>query len=100
LARLGHQRGRYDELPTPVERIDHPDLHMETWRITVEFGWTKTYDAEYVALARILDCQLVTLDMRLHRGTKRLGFVITPDELIQPKPTPPSPGEKPPVPPE
>jgi indolepyruvate ferredoxin oxidoreductase alpha subunit len=72
----------YQRLATcPVERVDHPDLHMETWRIAAEFGWTKTYDAEYVALARILACQLITLDMRLHRGTKRLGFVVTPKEL-------------------
>lgn len=65
----------------PVERIDHAELHMETWRITVELGWAKAYDAEYVALARILGCRLVTLDGRLHRGVKRLGFVVTPDEI-------------------
>jgi predicted nucleic acid-binding protein len=65
----------------PVERVDHADAHTETWRIAVEFGWTKTYDAEYVALAQILGCRLVTLDGRLHRGVKRLGFVVTPHEL-------------------
>jgi hypothetical protein len=46
-----------------------------------ELGWAKTYDANYVALARILDCRLVTLDARLRRGTARLGFVIGPTEL-------------------
>jgi predicted nucleic acid-binding protein len=49
--------------------------------IAVELGWGRTYDAEYVALAKILRCRLVTLDMRLRRGADRLGFVITPDEL-------------------
>jgi predicted nucleic acid-binding protein len=44
-------------------------------------GWAKTYDAEYVALARLLGCRLVTLDARLRRGADRLGFVISPDEL-------------------
>ena len=34
-----------------------------------------------VALAKILSCRLITIDGRLWRGTKRLGFVITPEEL-------------------
>jgi predicted nucleic acid-binding protein len=51
------------------------------WRIAREFGWAKTYDAEYVALAQLLGCRLVTLDLRLRRGTDRLGFVVTPNEL-------------------
>jgi predicted nucleic acid-binding protein len=44
-------------------------------------GWAKTYDAEYVALARLLGCRLVTLDARLRRGADRLGFVVAPHEL-------------------
>ena len=46
-----------------------------------ELGWAKTYDANYVALARILVCRLVTRDARLRRGTARFGFVIGPTEL-------------------
>jgi predicted nucleic acid-binding protein len=65
----------------PVERSDHPDLHDETWRVADEMGWAKTYDAEYVALARLLECRLVTLDARLRRGADRLGFVVAPHEL-------------------
>jgi predicted nucleic acid-binding protein len=39
------------------------------------------YDAEYVALAQILGCRLVTLDGPLRRGADRLGFVVSPAEL-------------------
>ncbi len=65
----------------PVMRVDPPELGAEAWRLAEEFGWGRTYDAEYVALARILDCRLVTLDARLRRGTERLGFFVTPTEL-------------------
>lgn len=65
----------------PVKRLDPPALGEETWRIADDLGWGRTYDAEYVALAKLLNCQLVTLDMPLRRGADRLGFVITPAEL-------------------
>jgi predicted nucleic acid-binding protein len=66
---------------SPVRKRDHVRLLAEAWRLADELGWAKTYDAEYCALAAILDCRLVTLDGRLRRGADRLGFVVTPDEL-------------------
>lgn len=68
-------------LAAPVARLDPPELGTEAWQLADEFGWGRTYDAEYVALAGLLDCRLVTLDTKLRRGTKRLGFVVTPSEL-------------------
>jgi predicted nucleic acid-binding protein len=65
----------------PIKRLDPPNLGEETWRIADELGWGRTYDAEYVALAKILGCRLVTLDARLRRGADRLGAVVTPSEL-------------------
>jgi predicted nucleic acid-binding protein len=65
----------------PVERREPARLGDEAWRVADELGWAKTYDAEYVALARLLDCRLVTLDARLHRATNELGFVVSPSEL-------------------
>jgi predicted nucleic acid-binding protein len=59
----------------------HPRLAEEAWRIADELGWAKTYDAEYVALASLLGCRLVTVDGRLRRGADRLGFVVGPTEL-------------------
>ncbi len=59
----------------------HPRLADEAWRFADELGWAKTYDAEYVALASLLNCRLVTVDARLRRGAGRLGFVIGPTEL-------------------
>jgi len=44
-------------------------------------SWARTYDAEYLALARLLDCRVVTVDARLLHGTRRLGFVVAPSDL-------------------
>jgi predicted nucleic acid-binding protein len=72
-------RGRLETCP--VERSAPRRLGAEAWRIASELGWAKTYDAEYVALAALSDCRLVTLDARLVRATERLGFVVGPGDL-------------------
>jgi predicted nucleic acid-binding protein len=65
----------------PVRIIEPDGLREEAWSIADDFGWAKTYDAEYVALAKLNECRLVTVDARLRRGADRLGFVVTPAEL-------------------
>ena len=65
----------------PIEARRHRSLGEQAWRIADEFGWARTYDAEYVALAQLLDCRLVTLDARLRRSTARLDLVIAPSEI-------------------
>ena len=65
----------------PIERRSPRGLRAEAWRIANELGWAKTYDAEYVALARILGCRLVTGDARLRRGAARVVEAVAPGEL-------------------
>lgn len=65
----------------PIEARTPRRLGSDAWELADELGWAKTYDTEYLALARILDCLLLTLDARLRRGAGRLGFVVSPTEL-------------------
>jgi predicted nucleic acid-binding protein len=66
---------------SPIRVRTHKRLGAEAWRIADELGWAKTYDAEYLALASLLGCRLLTVDTRLRRATARLGYVIGPSEL-------------------
>lgn len=68
-------------LDAPIARRAPRGLYREAWRVAVEFGWAKTYDADYVALARLMECQLLTRDARLRRGAARLVDVIGPVDL-------------------
>lgn len=65
----------------PIRRRLPARLYEEAWRVAEELGWAKTYDAEYVALARLLGCRLLTRDERLRRGASRMVETIGPAEL-------------------
>src|SRR6202022_511218 len=53
----------------------------EAWRIADRLGWAKTYDAEYLALARLLRCRLLTTDAKLKASASKMVEVIGPSEL-------------------
>ena len=53
----------------------------EAWRIADRLGWAKTYDAEYLALARLLKCRLLTTDAKLKASGSSIVTVIGPAEL-------------------
>jgi len=79
-----HATAQHERLEAcPVRQAEERELGRRAWKIAEQFGWGRTYDAEYVALAQILDCRLVTLDGGLRRGADRLGFVVTPAELVR-----------------
>lgn len=67
-------------LDAKIERRASKRLYEEASALARELGW-KTYDAEYVALARMLGCRLVTLDGRLRRGAARFAEIVGPSDL-------------------
>jgi predicted nucleic acid-binding protein len=68
-------------LAAPIAARAPQRLRREAWRVADELGWAKTYDAEYVALARILRCRLFTIDDRLRRGAGRIVEIVGPRDL-------------------
>jgi len=68
-------------LEAPIERAMPPGLYREAYVLAARLGWAKSYDAEYVALARLLACPLLTADARLHRGAARVIQTMAPDDL-------------------
>lgn len=77
LAKAALQRLR----DAPVDVRDPDGLSDAAWDIAEKLGWAKTYDAEYVALARMLECALVTLDVRLARGAGSMATIIGPGDV-------------------
>jgi predicted nucleic acid-binding protein len=65
----------------PVSPRRPKGLVAEAWRIANEFGWAKTYDAEYLALARMLKCRLLTTDSKLKSAGSKIVHVIGPGDL-------------------
>ena len=71
-----------------LERLNQADVSPrrpkglvdEAWRIADRLGWAKTYDAEYLALARLLRCRLMTTDAKLRSAGSRVVTVIGPAE--------------------
>lgn len=68
-------------LAAPIRRHGPRRLAREAWWVAEELGWAKTYDAEYVALARLEGYPLLTRDDRLRRGAARVVACIGPTEL-------------------
>ena len=71
-------------LTAPIARRADEGIHQGAREVARELGWAKTYDAEYVSLARMLDASLLSRDERLRRGASRLVTVLGPDDVIPP----------------
>jgi len=68
-------------LSSQIERRVPARLYTMAIELARDLGWAKTYDAEYVALARLLKAPLVTIDGRLARAVGNLVQIIAPADL-------------------
>ena len=65
----------------PISPRRPKGLIEEAWRIADRLGWAKTYDAEYLALARLLRRRLLTTDGKLKAAAAKVVDVIGPTDL-------------------
>lgn len=68
-------------LGAPIRFVSRIGVLKEARRLALTLGWAKTYDAEYVALARLSQAPLLTIDGRLARRVRELVEVRTPTQL-------------------
>lgn len=57
-------------------------LQRAAWRLAEQLGWEDTFDAEYVALARLQADAFVTLDAGLATAVHGLVTIAEPKELL------------------
>ncbi len=65
--------------PRPVGFLpgaEAPAPRRRSMAIAHWLGWSKTYDAEYLALARLLRVPIATFEQRVKRAAERLGIPI------------------------
>jgi predicted nucleic acid-binding protein len=75
-------RGARERLATaPIELLAPEGLATAAWDIADRLGWAKTHDAEYVALAGLMKCRLLTIDARLARGAGQIVEIIGPADI-------------------
>lgn len=89
-----HELARRGELPVararalrraldaaPIAEQGHPRLGETAWDVADRLRDGRTYAAEYLALALLLGCPLVTLDAELRDRGRRIARVLGPAEV-------------------
>jgi len=60
----------------PIHQRADARIGRRAWEIADRLGWMKTYDAEYLALADLLGCRIVTLDGGIKDAARRLSIQV------------------------
>ena len=75
-------QGALDRLAAAtIQAHGSADLIREAVALARQLGWAKTYDAEYVVLARSLGARLTTMDAKLSRSVATTVALLDPRTL-------------------
>ena len=75
-------QGALDRLAAAtIEAHDSADLIREAVGLARQLGWAKTFDAEYIVLARSLGARFTTMDAKLSRSIASTVALVDPATL-------------------
>jgi len=66
-----------------VEILNYDDLHERAWLLAEKLNRPTAYDAHYLALAELLQCDFWTADRRLYNAAATLPWVHSLDEITE-----------------
>lgn len=70
-------------LAAHIHRRSGDELYRRAVDLAGELGWSKSYDAEYLALAQIEHMPISTLDARLRTAAQRLVGVVDMRDILR-----------------
>ncbi len=63
-----------DLLDLPIRIVVAPGLYLRALEFARRLGLARAYDVQYLAVAEMEDCPLVTLDGGMYEGARNLGL--------------------------
>ena len=61
-------------LRLPISVVHTPEVYLRALDLARRLGHAKAYDVQYLAVAQIQDCLVVTVDRGLHESARTLGI--------------------------
>jgi predicted nucleic acid-binding protein len=61
-------------LRLPISAVHGPEVYLRALDLARRLGHAKAYDVQYLAVAQIQDCAVVTVDRGLHESARTLGI--------------------------
>ena len=61
-------------LAMSITSIDRPEIYLRALELAQQLGHARAYDVQYLAVAEMESCPVVTLDRGLYQNALRLGI--------------------------
>jgi predicted nucleic acid-binding protein len=63
-----------DLVAMPITIVHDPEMYLRALELARRLGQPKAYDVQYLAVAELQDCPVVTLDRGLYESARSLGI--------------------------
>ncbi|HEU4759693.1 MAG TPA: type II toxin-antitoxin system VapC family toxin [Dehalococcoidia bacterium] len=65
-------------LSLPVRAVAEPSVYLRALEMARRLGHGRAYDVQYLAVAQMEDCPVLTLDRGMYEGARTLGIAALP----------------------